>query len=283
MKKKSEFRLYGIFGYPLAHTLSPAMQEAAFRKAGIKAYDLALELDPIHFRMAMRRLRHFLLDGFNVTVPYKEAVIPHLDRLTPEARVIGAVNTVFRRSGKWVGANTDAFGFMAALEKEAGFRTKGKKALVLGAGGSARAVIYALAKKGASHIQVANRHEGRAQKIGRDFKRIFRKTDFVTIGLKKKDLKEGLAQADLVVNATSVGLHPQDKSLIPAPLFRSLGRRRVFFDLIYRPVRTDFLKKAATCGHRVVNGLEMLLWQGAKSFEIWTGRKAPIAVMRKAL
>lgn len=285
MKKRPEFSLYGIFGYPLAHTLSPAMQEAAFRSLGLKAFYLALELDPGHFRKVMRGSRRLLLDGFNVTVPHKETVMRFLARVSPEAGAIGAVNTVYREKGRWVGTNTDACGFLTALEKDAGFRARDKKVLILGAGGGTRAAAYALAGRGAREIRIANRHPERARRIIRDFRPLFRDTLFKACGLAGADLTDALREADLVVNATSVGLKPGDTPLLPLRLIpkAGAGKRMLFFDLIYRPAMTRFLKQAKGRGHRVMNGLGMLLYQGARAFEYWTGKKAPLSVMRKAL
>ena len=287
MKNSSGLKLYGILGYPLGHTLSPAMQEAAFGKTGPNAHYLALELPPASFRKAMRRLSSWIIDGANVTVPYKEAVMPYLEELSPEARAIGAVNTLFRKKKKWIGTNTDAAGFLTALKTDRKFDPRGKKVLVLGAGGSARAVIYGLLKEKAARIGIANRHESRAKKIQKDFGRLFPKTRVDLLPLAPEALKDALAGADLVVNATSVGLRAGDPSLIPARIFPEAGKkgmkRILFFDLIYRPAETALLRLARRRGHRTANGASMLLYQGAKSFEIWTGEKAPVAVMRNAL
>ncbi len=279
------FKLYGIFGKPLSHTLSPAMQEAAFTALDLKAYYLALELGPASFKKVMRGLDRLALDGFNVTVPYKETVLSHLDGLTPKAVAVGAVNTVFRKGKRWTGANTDVSGFLTTLQKEGKFRPRGKTVLILGAGGSARAAAYGLAKTGAREIQVANRHEARARKMIRDFKRLFPRTRFESVPLHGRGFITVLERAHLVVNATSVGLKSADSSLIPASRIPKAagGRRKLFFDLVYRPAKTRFLKSAARRGHKTLNGLGMLLYQGARAFELWTGKKAPVAVMRRAL
>ena len=294
-----DFKLYGIFGFPLGHTLSPAMQEAAFKAVGIKAFYLPFEVRPAEFRRLVRNRRRLLLDGFNVTVPYKERALG-LDRVSPEARAIGAVNTVVKRKNRWLGFNTDAAGFIAALEKDGKFRVRGKRVLVLGAGGSARAVIYALAKRGAKQILVANRTVSRARKIIRDFKEMFPRIQFSVqslraprSGAKQSHPKRLLRPAafsgssrndglgvDLVVNATSVGLKPGDRAMIQPKLF---PRKTLFVDLIYRPAETRLLKLARKSGRRTMNGLGMLLYQGAEAFRLWTGKKAPVGVMRKAL
>jgi shikimate dehydrogenase len=284
VKKENPFKLFGIFGHPLSHTLSPAMQEAGFEKAGLKAFYCVCELAPADFKKAFRGIKNFHLDGFNVTVPYKQTVMPYLKKLMPEAKAVGAVNTVFRRGKIWTGTNTDVYGFLTALEKEGGFLSQGKTALVLGAGGAARAVIYGLASRKADRILIANRHEARAKKLARDFRNIFPRTNFETLSLKGKKIKEALREADLVVNSTSVGLRSSDAPLLSSDWIpKRSGKQKLFFDLIYHVPVTSFMKAARKKGHRALGGLGMLLHQGAKAFEYWTGRKAPVETMRRAL
>ncbi|MBN1687792.1 MAG: shikimate dehydrogenase [Candidatus Omnitrophica bacterium] len=282
MRKDLGFRLYGIFGYPLSHTLSPRMQEAAFSKYGLKAFYLTLELRPRDFQKLIRKLDRFLIDGFNVTVPYKETVFQVLCHLTAEARAMKAVNTVFRRKNRWVGTNTDVGGFLDSLRFEGRFTPKGKTVLVLGAGGSARAVVYGLAEKKAKKIYIFNRHPQRARRIAGDYKKLFRKVEFEVVS-SKNGVKELIEEASLVVNATSVGLKKNDPSLIPISWIPKAKTKKLFMDLIYRPRETKFLKNARRRGYRTLNGSGMLLFQGARSFEMWTQKKAPLSVMRSAL
>jgi shikimate dehydrogenase len=285
MKKTEELRLYGIFGYPLSHTLSPAMQEAGFEACGWKVHYLVFELELPAFRETLKGLPNFLLDGFNVTVPYKEQIIPFLDVLTPKARAIGAVNTVYRQGRKWAGTNTDVDGFLRSLMMDGGFRPRGCKVLLLGAGGAARAVLYGLASEGAKSIIVTDLMKEKAETLIRHFQPLFPRTVFATIPCLENELEESLQTADLVVNATTVGLKASDPVLLkPAWIPKAkTGRRMFFYDLIYQPSRTAFLKNAAAKGHKISNGLGMLLYQGAAGFEHWSGRKAPVEVMRRAL
>ena len=284
-KKDMGLKVFGILGYPLSHTLSPAMQEAAFQSAGIKAYYIVLELSPHYFKTAMRDLRRLPLQGFNITVPHKERILPYLDRLTPEAKAIGAVNTAFKKGSVWVGTNTDVYGFIRSLKQEGKFRPKSKTAIVLGAGGAARAAVYGLAKEGAKTVFVMARRPPKAAKIISDYRRLFPKTQLRAVTFKQKSLKDLLEGSDLVVNATSVGLRTKDKALIEKSWIPkgSLKRRVLFFDLIYHPKETDFLKKAKARGHRTLSGLGMLVFQGVKAFEYWTGKKASVSTMRKTL
>ena len=284
MKKNSEnLRLFGIFGNPLAHTLSPVMQEAAFERTGWKAHYLAFEFGPKDFRKAMIGLSRFLIEGFNLTVPYKQTVMPYLDALTPEARAVGAVNTVFRRGRRWVGANTDGDGFLTSLQKEGKFVPRGKRILVLGAGGAARAVVYGLASRGAGKIRIAARRKGRAARIARDFRKAFPKTGFEILEGPFEKLGPAFQDSDLVVNATPLGLKKKDPSPVPENVIPGKGKKILFFDLIYDPAPTSFLKTAAQKGHRTLGGLGMLLFQGARAFEYWTGKKAPVIEMRRSL
>lgn len=273
-------KLYGIFGFPLKHTLSPAMQEAAFEKSGIDASYLSLELDPPSFKKLAARFSKCLLAGFNITVPYKQTVIPYLDAVSKDAALIGAVNTVKRSGKKFKGHNTDWLGFVYAL-KEARFNPAGKKAVVLGAGGAARACVYGLLKKGVREIVIFNRHPERAEKIRKDFERIFPEMRARVYGLKNSALKTELKNADLLLNTTSLGLKNDNR--LPARAEVLPAGKLLVYDLIYNPLETPFLKMAKRKGKRVLNGVSMLLYQGARAFEIWTGRKAPVALMRRAL
>jgi shikimate dehydrogenase len=274
----NELKLFGIFGHPLNHTLSPVFQEAGFEKAGVLAHYLVFDLSPPSFKRVMRNLAKSPLKGFNLTVPYKQTVIPHLDWVTDSARAIGAVNTVYRFGKKWCGTNTDAEGFWLSLSKEWKWKARGKTVLVLGAGGAARAVLYALASRGVKAIAILNRTETRAQELIRDFAPRFPKTCFFSVP------SADLEPFDLIVNTTSLGLHTKDKPVLGSRDIPSAVRgKKYFVDLIYSPAETAFLKEARKKGHRTLNGLPMLLYQGARAFEIWTGKKAPLETMRRAL
>ena len=284
-KKDAPFELYGIFGDPLAHSLSPAMQEKAFALSGVKAFYLALEMNKSRFKSAMSKLRSVPLKGFNVTIPYKELVISFLDQVSPEAARIGAVNTVYQKKSRWLGVNTDVYGFLKSLESDAGFKIRGKKALVLGAGGASRAAVYGLAKSGAKTIWIYNRHGGRAKLLAKQFQRYFPHVQLHGHSLLEPALQETLSSSDLIVNTTSLGLKQGDPSALSEkiiPKVRS-GRRKLFYDLIYSPAETRFLKQARKKGHDTLNGVGMLVYQGACAFEYWTGRKAPSKEMRKVL
>ena len=272
----SSFKLYGVIGYPLKHTLSPAMHQAAFRHLVLPCFYLALELRPADFRRLMARKKKILLEGFNLTVPHKQIVLPYLDQVSPEARAIGAVNTVIRRGPKWIGENTDAYGFLKSLRDKARWNSRGKNILILGAGGAARAAVYALCRDGARQITILNRTLAKAQALATDFGRQFPKVKFAVGPLAVRNL---LKDVSLVVNTTSVGLKSGDRLIRKSDFPRARGIQWAY-DLIYNPSETHFLKSAKQAGWKTLNGLEMLLHQGARSFELWTGKPAPIDVMR---
>lgn len=278
--------LYGIFGDPLTHSLSPAMQERAFSHSGIQARYLVLPMGEKSFLSALSKPDRFPLQGFNVTIPYKETVISCLDQVSEEALRIGAVNTVYRRGRRLLGTNTDVFGFLQSLHKDGGFKAKAKRAVVLGAGGAARAAVYGLAMAGAGEVTVFNRDARRAARMVGGFKRFFPKTKLYGKALTDISLPDALKAADLVVNATSLGLKKTDSLPIPEKILPRAGQgvsRKLFYDMIYSPPETDFLKAARRKGHLVLNGAGMLVYQGARAFEFWTGRKAPVKEMREAL
>jgi len=260
------------------------MHEAAFQKAGIDARYIVLELLPAAFKKLMRRLAGISLSGFNVTVPYKEVVMPYLGKVRPEARAIGAVNTVFKQGKRWVGTNTDMEGFLLALMKDGGFRPSGKRAVVLGAGGAARAVVYGLSHEGIREILIADCFPEKARKIAGDMRKVFPRVVYQTATAGTPEVKEALQKADVIMNATPLGLKPGDPLVVPeAWILKAGAKKQCFMDLIYIPAMTPFLKAAKKKGHKTLNGLGMLLYQGARALEHWTGRKAPVRVMRQAL
>jgi len=262
-------RIVGLFGYPVEHTLSPYMQNAAFSHCGADYCYVPFSVHPDHLKNAVEAIRSLSLCGVNLTIPHKEACIPFLDQLDEEARVIGAVNTITTESGRLIGHNTDGRGFVMAL-REQGIAIEGSRALVIGAGGASRAVAYYLSRA-ASTLHIYNRTRKKAEELASVLSYAGGKADII-------DDISSLPDYDLIVNATSLGLQDND----PLPLDPALLRpSQSVCDLIYR--RTPLLQHATQKGCRTVDGLGMLLWQGAYSFELWTGIKPPVEVMRTAL
>jgi shikimate dehydrogenase len=275
-------KLVGVMGWPVSHSVSPAMHNAAFAALCLDWRYVALPVAPEppgRVAEAVRGLRALGLHGANVTVPHKQAVMPALDRLTPAAATIGAVNTILvEADGTLTGDNTDARGFVADL-RDHDVDPAGKTALVLGAGGSARAVVYGLAEAGCAAVTVLNRTTNKAIELAETME-----THFSACELRAGQIDQELpahAAADLVVNCTSLGMTPATDST-PWDEALPFGDHQVVYDLVYNPPETRLLRKAASDGARPIGGLGMLIWQGALAFELWTGQTAPVAIMRAA-
>lgn len=251
------------------------MHSAAFAQLGLAAEYRAWGVPPEKLRAAVTALRAEHVLGANVTIPHKQAVVPLVDELSAEALAVGAVNTVINRGGVLVGHNTDASGFLHALT-DLPLDPDGCDAVVLGAGGAARAVVYALLTAGARSVAVSNRTAGNARRLAAELAAHGR----VRV-LAPAELPAAVRGADLVVNSTSVGMAgvAEGESPLPAGV---LPKRGAVVDLVYRPARTRLLADAAAAGLRVQNGLPMLVWQGAESFSCWTGLEAPADAMLRA-
>lgn len=270
----------GLLGWPVEHSRSPQMHNAAFAHLGLDWHYLLLPVAPSDVPDAIRGVRALRFAGVNVTVPHKQAVIPLLDGVRDEAEAIGAVNTIVNQEGCLIGYNTDAAGFLRAL-RDAGVEPSGCRAVVLGAGGAARAVVYALLSQDAA-VTIANRTVARARTLATDIGAIFDIYPTVVPLTANSALARAVAYADLLVNATSLGMAPQvDADPLPAGL--DIAADLVVYDLVYNPRETRLLRRARAAGAAALGGLGMLLHQGAVAFELWTGQEAPIAVMRAAL
>lgn len=298
-KETASPRIYGLLGYPLTHSLSAAMHNAAFKKLKLNSLYLLFENKPDNFNQALEKLKLMRAGGFNVTIPYKERIIPHLDGLDAFAQQIGAVNTVVNQKGKFIGYNTDAPGFIISLKRELKFEPRGKSILIIGAGGAARAIGFALAKEKAKSIVFYDIDQARSEKLANDISKLFPDCSgsFINsaIGYPRQERiparpaggrlrrKLSLPQAraiSLVVNASSAGMKKTD----PLPITPSvLPKEVVVYDIIYNPSPTKLIKAVKAKGIKGINGLGMLLHQGALAFEIWTGKKAPLKIMQRAL
>lgn len=275
--------LVGVIGWPVSHSVSPAMHNAAFADLGLDwcYVPLPVPTEPAErIGEALHGLRALGLRGANVTVPHKQAVMPHLDWLTPAAQAIGAVNTIrVEADGKLSGDNTDARGFVADL-RDHGVDPAGQRALVLGAGGSARAIVFGLAEAGCQSITILNRTVDKAHDLAMDIRAVF---PFCRLsGHAMPDEIAVLAQeAQIIVNCTSLGMTPNVEGL---PWDEAVPFRpgQVVYDLVYNPPQTRLLQKAAADGAQAIGGLGMLIWQGAIAFERWTGQLPSVAVMRNA-
>lgn len=278
----------GVIGYPLGHSISPAVFQAAFDASGVDARYEAWETEPDQLDGRLNALRGDDFLGGNVTIPHKEAVVPLLDRLDSTAERVRAVNTIANETGRLAGYNTDVAGFSRALREDSGFDAKSKLTAIIGAGGAARAVALALIEAGAATILITGRSPRRADRICADLRGLTPSGTTITWA----HWGDGvfltyLPAAGLIVNCTPVGtqgsesegMSPLDAALLPPG--------SVVFDLVYNPPETPLLKAAKQRGAKPVSGLGMLVYQAAESFRVWTGQDAPVAEMlaagRKAL
>jgi len=272
-------KLCGVIGDPVSHTLSPAMHNAAMTSLGLDCVYLAFLVKSASLSAAIQGMKALGMKGLNVTIPHKVAVLRFLDELDPLAQDIGAVNTIVNREGKLSGYNTDAGGFMDSL-RAAGFEAQGKKAVLMGAGGAARAIAFALISDGAQ-VTILNRASGleQAALLARSLSRVA-KSPVKALELNEANLKSSLSRAGLLVNATSAGMSP---SITETPVAAHLLKPGLtVFDVVYAPLETTLLREAKEAGCTVISGLEMLVRQGALAFELWTGKEAPLDVMRQA-
>lgn len=270
-------KIYGIFGYPVEHTFSPGMHNSAFKKLGMDACYVPFAVPPEKLDNAVRSVISLGLCGLNVTVPHKERVLVYLDELSKEARLIGAVNTIEVRKGRLIGHNTDGRGFLRSLREHGGLDPKGKTFLFIGSGGAARAVGFSLALAGAAAIVFRDLDAQKASLLANDIRE---KTGVPAVTIGQEKLPEYAADADCLINATPLGLRRTDPLPIPAELVQ---KKHLVCDLVYNPPDTALLKMAKKRGAKRLAGLGMLLYQGVIAFEIWTGEKAPVPVMKNAL
>ncbi|HSL34805.1 MAG TPA: shikimate dehydrogenase [Candidatus Limnocylindrales bacterium] len=266
-----------LIGHPVAHSLSGAMQQAAFDDQGIDATYELWDRAPIALADTIEELRGDDFLGANVTIPHKERVVPMVDRLTEEAHATGAVNTITKEGKRLVGHNTDVPGFRVALDRLVGKQKMPRHAVVLGAGGGARAVVYGLITEGFQRVIVFNRHLHRAEGLVKHFGRSAAHMELRAMPWHESIIEAELAKAKVLINATSIGLVADDTP-IPGDL---IPPELLVLDLIYS--RTRFLREAEAAGCTVSDGEQMLLHQGAAAFTLWTGKPAPLELMQQKL
>jgi shikimate dehydrogenase len=269
-------RVCAVIGDPIEHTLSPAMQNAAFEHLKLDFVFLAFRVTSDELENAVRGACALGIRGLNVTMPHKNSVTEFLDEADPAVKFLGAANTILNQSGRLKGFNTDGVGALKAL-KQNGVDLAGKKVLLLGAGGAAKAIAFSLAKE-VDELFILNRDAVKARELASVLEPFGKK--IVGNELSPKQLQQELQDSDVLINATSVGMTPYaSDSLVKADWLKP---ELAVMDIVYNPVETKLLREARASGAKVINGVEMLLYQGVASFEIWTGCKAPVDVMRKA-
>jgi shikimate dehydrogenase len=276
LKITGKTRVCGVIGDPVEHTVSPAMHNAAFRALGLDFVYLPLRVAKKDLAGAVHGMRALNIRGLNVTIPHKVEVMALLDEIEMPARTIGAVNVIVNSKGMLKGCNTDAPGFMCAL-KERGIKVKGQTAVILGAGGASRAICFALASAGAGLI-IVNRTPGKASHYAADIAKATGQS-VEAMELNTQNLAVAMGKGRILVNTTSVGMSPESGQTLVKNDF--IKPQHTVVDIVYNPVKTRLLKEAEKAGAGTVNGLDMLVWQGALAFEKWTGRLAPVEIMRK--
>jgi len=265
-------RLAGIIGWPVSHSLSPVMHNALYDAMDLNWRYMALPVHPARIAEAVAGIRALGLAGVNVTIPHKETAMPHLDELTPAARAIGAVNTIIAEGDRLIGDNTDVSGFLKALD-QAGVPLAGRQALILGAGGAARAAAWGLLTRD-TQVLLLTRTPARAHRLAEDMRQSVAGAHIAVAAQTPRSV-------DLVVNCTPVGMPPQD-SQSPLPAGLTLNAKTAVMDMIYRPLETMLLRQAREAGAICVSGLDMLVYQGVIAFERWTGETPPVDIMRTA-
>lgn len=262
------------------------MHNAAFQALGLPYTYQVFDVLPEQLGEAVRGMQALGFRGFNVTIPHKVAVMDWVDELSEEAVGIGAVNTVvIDEDRKLYGYNTDGIGYWRSLQEETGISLSGATVVLLGAGGAARAIGFTLLKEGISVLRIANRSRERAQQLAERLHAVLTDNETVEMAIGAlDDVSRWLEDADLIINTTSVGMHPQvDASPVPTEWLRHLPDHAVVSDLIYNPQKTRLLQEAERFGFRIHGGLGMFLYQGAEAFRLWTGQEAPVSVMRRAV
>lgn len=272
-------KVLGVFGHPISHSLSPAIHNAAIQALGIDYVYVPFHVLPDALEKAVDGIRALGIMGVNVTIPHKEHIIEFLDEVSEQSMRIRSVNTVVNRDGYLIGDTTDGRGFLRSAQAEWG-KLDGSSVLMIGAGGSAKAVCFALAEIGCK-IVIANRTLERAEQLSESLNAVFGRQVARAVSMQEQVLADEVKKADLLINSTSVGMSPDiDGIPIPSDL---LSSKLLVYDLVYNPSVTRLVSEARSRGAKALNGLGMLIHQGAISFEMWTGLEAPIGAMEQSI
>ncbi len=273
-------KLVALLGKPVKHSLSPLIHNKAFQKLNLNYYYFPIEIGKRNLTKVIEGIRYMNFAGFNVTKPNKMKVTDYLDEIKGIAGKIGAVNTVKKEGKNLIGYNTDGVGFIKSLNKNINLNIEKKKFVLLGAGGAGRVIAFALAKRKAEKIYIFARSQKSSQNLVEKVNENFHRCA-VSMALNNNNLKDAMKNCDMIINATGVGMYPEvDKSPIDT---RLLHNGLIVYDLIYKPLRTKFLKDAEKIGCYTINGLEMLIYQGAEAFKLWTGQAAPVGEMKRTV
>ncbi|MFH1784369.1 MAG: shikimate dehydrogenase [bacterium] len=279
MSISGKTKTVAILGWPVEHTLSPIMHNSAFAKLKLDYVYVAFGVHPKELKGAVEGIRALGIAGVNVTVPHKESVMRHLDSVSKDASLIGAVNTVCNEGGTLKGYNTDGEGFITSLLKDAKIKLEGKKVVLIGAGGVGKAIAVKLAQRPIEHMVITDKITPKAKKLSRHIVKNIPDCCVYALHCKGRALKDEILAADILINATPLGMHPEDPPVVDPKLLR---KKLFVYDVVYNR-ETELLKQAKQVGAKHLGGLGMLLYQGVIAFELWTGREAPVDIMRKEL
>lgn len=282
MNISGKTKVVALLGWPVAHSLSPAMHNAAFQAAGLDYVYVALPVSPVMVKEAIAGMRALNLAGANVTIPHKEAIIPFLDEISEDAQKIGAVNTIVVSEERLKGHNTDVYGFLRSLE-EGGARIKNAQFIIIGAGGAARAMAFGAALNMASSIVITDVVQEKADALAGNIKKAAPGVAVLSTAPESEEFRQSLLRADIIANATPLGMNGNDSMPLSRELMAKVPSSAIVFDAVYSKQETPFLKVAAELGLRPIGGLNMLLYQGVRSFELWTGVKPDESVMKNVL
>lgn len=280
MKIDTNTKLVGLLGYPLGHSFSPLMQNAAFENCSLNNIYIPIEVNDRDLGTVVKGIEKMNFIGFNVTIPHKIEIIKYLDEIDEYADMIGAVNTVVIKNGRLKGYNTDGRGFLKSFEENTSTTVKGKNVFILGAGGASRAISMTLAMNNAKKIYICNRTYEKAVNLSNDIKS---KAGSLSeaVPMECDEMKRAIADSHVLINATSIGMYP---NIQDSPLDKSLlNRNLIVCDAVYNPRKTRLLQYAEELGCKIVPGIYMLVYQGVESFELWTDIKAPVDIMFNAV
>jgi shikimate dehydrogenase len=280
VKINGSTKVVGIIGNPIAHSVSPQMHNTAYEKLGLNYCYVPISVKPEDLEKALEGIRILGMVGVNVTIPHKEAVISHLDEATKIVRLIGSANVILSQEGRLVGYNTDGPGFIDSLKEDAGFDVAGKRAVVLGAGGGARAAAIMLAQDGVKNLVISDLMYEKAEELCEYINSHFEIAPYAC-PTKSNELKKLVESCDLLVNATPIGMYPKVDEC-PIDDDYKIPPTAVVYDLVYNPLETKLLKLAKANGAKAVSGIGMLIRQGALAFSLFTEEEAPVQIMRDA-
>ena len=274
-----EIKNFGIVGMPLDHTLSPKMHNAAFKAGGFPNYNyVAMPIPPGRLMLTVDGIKGLEFRGVNVTIPHKTTILRYLDSIDPDANIIGAVNTIINDGGMLTGYNTDVTGFLASLA-EANFMPEDCNAVILGAGGATRAVLWGLCKRKAGYVTIGARNAEKAKKLVEEFSQY---ANIDGYDWQSEEFQEILQSADILINTTPLGMYPNVDEMPPVDL-NLLPEGALVYDVIYNPAKTKFLAKAEELGFPTLNGLTMFLLQGKEAFRLFTGEIPDIDIMQRVV